>query len=410
MGGTRYDVVVVGGGPAGLVTAETAASLGLRTLVVEREVEIGMPVHTSGATSPDTLIRYGIPSELSHGVARMRFCGPNTQTVFEYESPVMSVIDVRGTYKLLATRAEASGAEVRTGTRAVDPVIDEVRGRSCRLVGDDGSEVVVETLAIVDASGYRAAISKQVGLHPGFTRFGVGAEYDMKAPHCRQDEAVFIVGTRYSPAGYAWVFPWGEDRVRVGVGIHHGDVRSDPRDFLETFITECGAIDVDLREATIAEYHRGLIPAERLAERFVGSGVLAVGDAACQASLVAGEGIRIGMDAGRLAGQALARAVNNGRLNEKELESYEREFRAVFHRKLAASRVMNRRLSTFDDEEWDEKVLMLGKLPASVIPDLLQAEISAKKLFVAFAMRPRLWPRTLAYGVRGLIRSARGKA
>ena len=45
----QADVLVVGGGPAGLIAAETAASAGVNTLLLEWEKEIGSPVHTSGA-------------------------------------------------------------------------------------------------------------------------------------------------------------------------------------------------------------------------------------------------------------------------------------------------------------------------------------------------------------------------
>ena len=74
---------------------------------------------------------------------------------------------------------------------------------------------------VIDATGHRSVLLKNAGLDPGFQRFGVGAEYDMYAPNCDENEAVLLVGDRVAPSGYAWVFPWGRHRVRVGVGIIH---------------------------------------------------------------------------------------------------------------------------------------------------------------------------------------------
>ena len=67
-----YDAVVADAGPAGLSTATRTRALGCRVLVVERELEVGNPVHTSGATAPVTVERYGVPRDLHH---RFTPCG-----------------------------------------------------------------------------------------------------------------------------------------------------------------------------------------------------------------------------------------------------------------------------------------------------------------------------------------------
>ena len=69
--------------------------------------------------------------------------------------------------------------------------------------------IAVRSKIVIDASGHRASLSKQAILHAGFTRCSVGSEYDLSAPSCNQEEALLIVGSQYTPAGYAWVFPWG---------------------------------------------------------------------------------------------------------------------------------------------------------------------------------------------------------
>ena len=102
---------------------------------------------------------------------------------------------------------------------------------------------------IIDATGYRAMLMKQVGmkrgragqagLDPGIRRFGVGAEYDLYAPHCDESEVLLIAGSDFAPSGYGWVFPWGRHRVRVGVGIIHPDSRANPDEYLDRLMANC---------------------------------------------------------------------------------------------------------------------------------------------------------------------------
>ena len=57
-----YDVVIAGGGPAGLAMAEPLAHRGFSVLVCERNREIGVPVRTSGGSWPADLRRLGLPT------------------------------------------------------------------------------------------------------------------------------------------------------------------------------------------------------------------------------------------------------------------------------------------------------------------------------------------------------------
>ena len=398
------DVLVVGGGPAGLSTAAAAAARGARVLVVERRPRIGEPVHTSGATAIATVERFAIPRELWHPISRARFVSTSAQTSFEYRTPPLCVIDVRATYRWLAERAEDAGAKVATRTRFVAPVLDGGRLAGAKIVSA-GAATAVRAHVVVDASGYRAVVAKEAGLHPGFDRFGVGYEYDLYAPRCRQDEVVIVVGEQYAPAGYGWIFPWGEGRVRVGVGVHHTDTRASPQRHLDLLMCEAMNIGVDLREASIREHHVGLVPAERLPDRLVADGILAVGDAACQATLVAGEGIRASLVAGGLAGRVVADAVASGDTSARALVSYESAFRAEFERKLRIGYALNRRLARLDDRGWDRSVRALRRFTPEAVALLLQSEFGGP-LFRAAAGSPRAWP-PLARAVTGGLRLRR---
>jgi digeranylgeranylglycerophospholipid reductase len=402
----KVDVVVVGAGPAGLVAAATAASQGLDTLLVEREAEIGSPVHTSGATAVQTMATFGIPESLYHPVPRWRICSPNEEAVFGLGESTACIIDVKGVYQHLGVVAGRSGARIVTGTTAEEVLIERGAVVGCRLSGGSLGPCIVESKVLIDASGYRASLSTQAGLHEGFRRFGVGAEYELTAPRCRQDEAVLVVGNRYAPSGYAWAFPWGDARVRLGVGVLHADTRADPRQLLSLFMEEAEVFKIDLRDATIEESHFGLIPSDGLASRLVADGIMAAGDSAGQASLVVGEGIRLSMVAGALAAEVAAQAIAEGHWHREALVPYERLFKAKYGKNLAMGHALNVRMGTRGDAEWDEKVRLLKSLPTPLVVDLLQSNFSIGNLTRWLALRPTLWPRAARYALRYALASA----
>jgi digeranylgeranylglycerophospholipid reductase len=111
------DVIIAGGGPAGLSAAAALAGQGCSVLVLEQNHEIGSPIRTSGGTFIDEMQALGIPERLYHPVSRIRFVSPNNSATFNYSVPRLGVLDVRGTFQFLAERAIAAGAQIRLATR-----------------------------------------------------------------------------------------------------------------------------------------------------------------------------------------------------------------------------------------------------------------------------------------------------
>src|ERR1700730_7316752 len=107
------DVLIVGGGPAGLAAGEAAASLGVRALILERQHEIGYPIHTSGGSWVSDMQALHIPEHLYHPTNKVVFLPPQREVPLHYQPAVACVVDVRGLYQHLATRAVAAGATLR---------------------------------------------------------------------------------------------------------------------------------------------------------------------------------------------------------------------------------------------------------------------------------------------------------
>src|SRR2546425_9321490 len=114
------DLIVAGGGPAGLSAAASAARSGCSVLVLEQNHEIGSPIRTSGGSFIDELDALAIPAALYHPIQRGRFLSPHNSAVFEYKIPKFCVMDVRGVYQYLAERAIEAGVSIRLSVAATE--------------------------------------------------------------------------------------------------------------------------------------------------------------------------------------------------------------------------------------------------------------------------------------------------
>jgi digeranylgeranylglycerophospholipid reductase len=380
----HFDAIIAGGGPAGLAAAEALALRGCTAVVLEQNHEIGSPIRTSGGSFIDELEALAIPDNLYHPISRVRFVSPGNAAVYDYATPRMCVMDVRGVFQFLAGRAVAAGAMVRVGAKAEAPVLQDDR-----VVGVRTRNEVLRARVVIDATGYRSVLLKQAGLDPAIRRFGVGAEYDMCAPHCDEREAVLLVGSDLAPSGYAWVFPWGRHRVRVGVGIIHPDSDAQPDAYLDALVAGAGRYGVNLRGAQPLEHHSGLIPSECFAPQFAGNGILGVGDAAGQASPLLGEGIRWAIHAGKMAGEVAAAAIRKGDVSRAALSKFEHQWGKRYGKDLRLAHKINQRIARWDDRKWDRRIEVLKLLTPDQFVEALKTNLTGSWLLRFLARNPR---------------------
>jgi digeranylgeranylglycerophospholipid reductase len=243
---------------------------------------------------------------------------------------------------------------------------------------------------VIDASGFSCTLSTRAGLHAGYKRYGYGAEYDFYAPNFDPHSLYLIMGSQVAPSGYAWAFPRGHGRVRLGVGVIRPDVDADAREYLDSIPERLPLLAPAFAGASPIEYHTGLFPSEGVVENFVGDGLIATGDAAGHGSTLVGEGIRFAIYSGQLAGAAAAEAVQAHDSSAQFLQRYDRRWRARFGREMEISYLINQRIASWTDDQWDEGMALLGRLTPEQAAELLRGDYSVGLFLGVLRRNPSL--------------------
>jgi len=297
---------------------------------------------------------------------------------------------VRGVYQHLAGRAVAAGA-----TLHVRHTVEQTTMEGGRVVGVTAKNHLSERVSVrapmtIDASGFSRHIGVRTDMGKAFHRYGYGAEYDMYAPHYPQDELFLIMGSQYAPRGYAWAFPRGNGRVRLGVGVLHPDCDDDARAFLDSIVHELPQLSDKFKHASPLEYHTGLFPSEGPLERFSRDGLLLAGDAGGHGSTLVGEGIRFAIYSGQMAGTVAAEAFKAGDTSAVFLGRFDKQWRARFGRDMDISYMINKRIANYSDEQWDNALDLMKRLTPAQVAQALRGDFSAGLVMGVLARNPGL--------------------
>jgi digeranylgeranylglycerophospholipid reductase len=339
--------------------------------VFERSKEVGYPIHTSGGSWMTEMRALGIPDKYLHPIHTGRFLARAAEAVFYYKEPVSCILDVRGLYQYLAVIAVKAGAEILPASHVEGVFFKKSLPAGLKVHGQGQ----YFSPLLIDASGMAGVLARQMGMRQDLERYGLGAEVDVVAPQWPQDTIALLFGTLAAPSGYGWIFPHGEDRVRIGIGVIRPDTLADPKrhlhDLLQHPPLEVFKSSSPLTAGTI-EIHTGAIPSVPPLRKTSADGLLVVGDAGALISTLLGEGIRFAIELGRLAGEVAVAAHRAGRFDARYLVRFDRAWRKRYGRMFTRTEAVNRRLAGYDDQKWAGKIRLLGKLPAEVIPALLK--------------------------------------
>jgi len=316
-----YDVAVIGGGPAGSMTALTAAEFGLETLLVERHPVIGSPVRCAEGVDHKGLSQFFSPRPEWIASIIQSYClvAPDgTKVVMSNEGNKGYILERVVFDRMIAEKAAGKGAHLITAVEAVGMSSFEGGFRTVSLAGCE-RKWDVRARVVIAADGVESRVARWAGLETSAAPHDMEtcAQVTLAGIDCEQDMFRMYFTNEFAPKGYAWLFPKGEGTANVGLGIS-GDSAGGkkPLEHLDAFLAR------HFPGASVVSRTFGGVPCTGGIKKMIADGVMVCGDAAHMANPITGGGIINGMIAGHIAGETAAEALKRGNALEWALKPY----------------------------------------------------------------------------------------
>lgn len=352
----KYDVVVVGSGPAGSCTARFAAEAGVKVLMIERRAEVGVPV-LCGEGISEKVDNFHILEGKRWIASKMdgaRIFSPNGTMVklsAEFAGSETGYVVYRDIFdQELARGAVKKGVTLMLDTNAVSlwKKNGKVAGVKARRFDED---LTIEADIVVGADGVESRVGRWAGIKTTLkpNDLETCAQYtmtnvDWNSPYCD-----FYLGKKIAPGGYVWVFPKGGDMVNVGIGVLASFSTSGMAlKLLDSFI----AANPTLKKGQPLRLLTGADPVAEPVES-VRDHILLVGDAARHVDPITGGGLMTSIEGGKIAGEVIGKAVDAQNFDKNILSEYETRWKEAFGRKLHRNYVAKEIMLGMEDKTLD---------------------------------------------------------
>jgi geranylgeranyl reductase family protein len=329
-----HDVVVVGGGPAGAACAYWLASAGWDVLMLERK-SYPREKTCGDALTPRAvrqLTDIGVGEELAghHRFDGLRSIAFGRELELRWPDhpdfpPYGYVVPRSELDRLVAERAVKAGATLWQQTEALEPVREGglVRGALVRRkeggpAGSEGSTQEVRARYLVVADGANSRFGRALGTsrdrsHPqGMAIRGYFVSPRHAEPWIESHLDVRDRDGNVLP-GYGWIFPVGDGRVNVGVGLlstFHQWKAVNTSQLMEAFVEHApGSWEISA-ETSCGPPTGGRLPMSFSVGPATGPTHVVAGDAAGAINPFNGEGIAYAYETGRMAAAAVAEALS----------------------------------------------------------------------------------------------------
>ncbi|MEM6797174.1 MAG: NAD(P)/FAD-dependent oxidoreductase [Acidobacteriota bacterium] len=337
-----YDVVVIGGGPAGSTAATLIADAGHKTLLVERDTfprfkigeslipetvgvlrRLGMVEKLGTSEYPQ---KYSVQFYSGSGKASDPFYFSETG---EGEGQTWQVL--RSTFdNLMFENAREHGVDARQGTGVRKVLFEGEKAVGVRLRDSDGGHHDVRSRVVIDATGQRALLSRQLKMRatdPNLKKAAIFAHFKGAQRDEGIDEGATLILQTADRKGWFWFIPLPNDVVSIGVV---GDMdhlvkgrKGSPQAIFEEELAQCPGLVPRLEEAEQLMAAQVLNEFSYMSQQGAGDGWVLAGDAFGFLDPMYSTGVLLALRSAEMAADTVIEALAEDNTSEERLSRFE---------------------------------------------------------------------------------------
>ncbi|ABR56925.1 geranylgeranyl reductase [Methanococcus aeolicus Nankai-3] len=329
----NYDVIIVGGGPAGCITGENIKNH--KVLIIEEHQCIGTPLQCAGLISTNGVKELGAPRGCVNDIKgayiysqnKVIKVGNNKIRAKVYERKVMD--------KDIAIRA-SKNKNVDILLKAHGQIIEDKNKNKSRFfnknnnyglsINHDGNKYNAFPKIIVGADGAKSFIGKSANIVKK-REILAGAQLEMANVDIDTDFVHVFIDNRYCKDFFIWIIPMGKDRVRVGLCDS-----SNSYNKLLNFINNHPIASNLLKNAVPIEFSVGTLPIG-YNKSSVKNNLMLVGDSAGQIKPISGGGLYYGAKSAKICGEIITNYLSE-ELPVNYLKNYDKQWKQQFKREI----------------------------------------------------------------------------
>jgi digeranylgeranylglycerophospholipid reductase len=313
------DAVVIGAGPAGTACAKKLAEAGFSVKVFDKRAEIGAPKRCGEGLSEASQNFVGkIPERcIARRIKGARLYAPDGRYLDAILTEGGFVLERKVFDKWLAEEAIKAGASVQANT-FVSGLLKDSKGCYSGVKAEFmGNEFEEKARVVICATGAESPLRNQaLGVYSKVNLVDSCIQYEMTNVDMVSDLIHIYLSNVLAPRGYVWVFPKGEHRANVGLGIVPQEKK--PGVYMEEFLKQ----HPEISKGSIIEVNAGCVPVGGMVKDMVAGGFVLCGEGANHVNPIHGGGIKEAVISGQMAADVIAECLKKNDVSKKALSKY----------------------------------------------------------------------------------------